>query len=111
MISRSSLVGALAALLLPLWANAQSPPAETFVTGVVFDAQGHPVAGAKVGTAFRLASSYADTRVIIGYDQPPGGGSREAPGTRIARRILRDRRRCLSVHFASIFAASKSEHA
>jgi thiol-disulfide isomerase/thioredoxin len=72
MMTRSPLVGALAALLIPLWANAQSPPAETFVTGAVFDAQGHPVAGAKVGTAFRLASSYADTRVIIGYDQPPG---------------------------------------
>jgi thiol-disulfide isomerase/thioredoxin len=37
---------------------------------VVVDAAGRPVAGAKVGTAFRLASSFAKTQTIIGWGQP-----------------------------------------
>jgi thiol-disulfide isomerase/thioredoxin len=58
-------------LMFPPWvATAQTPAAE-LVTGTVIDSQGRVVAGAKVGTAFRLAQSFARTEVIIGYDQPP----------------------------------------
>jgi hypothetical protein len=52
----------------PMAFTAQAP-AEDFVTGVVVDAQGQPVAGAKVGTAFRLAATFASTQTLMGYGQ------------------------------------------
>ncbi len=61
----------LALLLLPMLASAQAAAAGDVVTGRVVDAAGRPVAGAKVGTAFRLASSFAKTETVMGWGQPP----------------------------------------
>ena len=41
------------------------------VTGTVVDVQGHPVAGARVGTSFALFETIAGTRVQISYSDPP----------------------------------------
>jgi thiol-disulfide isomerase/thioredoxin len=57
-------------LMFPPWAAIAQTPAVELVTGTVIDSRGRAVAGAKVGTAFRLAQSSAETEVIIGYDQP-----------------------------------------
>ena len=57
--------------MLPILVRAQTGPSGDVVSGVVVDAAGRPVAGAKVGTAFRLASSFAKTETVIGWGQPP----------------------------------------
>jgi thiol-disulfide isomerase/thioredoxin len=55
-----------ALFFMPLAAYAQTTP-EDIVKGMVVDAKGQPVAGAKVGTAFRLAATLADTQTMLGY--------------------------------------------
>jgi thiol-disulfide isomerase/thioredoxin len=64
--SMRSFIRALSLLLLP-WAVGAQAPAVDHVTGTVVDAKGNPVAGAKVGTAFRLAPSFEATEILVGY--------------------------------------------
>ena len=56
--------------VVPMLVHAQAPTHET-VKGVVTNEAGQPVAGAKVGTAFRLGSSFSTTQTIIRWEQPP----------------------------------------
>jgi thiol-disulfide isomerase/thioredoxin len=62
-IRLGTLVGALALITL---ANMQVRGADT-VTGVVVDAHGNPVPGARVGSALTLAPTVSETKLDIGY--------------------------------------------
>lgn len=60
----------LAAVLSLMLVAAPALGAEV-ATGIVVDAQGHPVRGAEVGSSFTLGESSGTTRVQIRYSDPP----------------------------------------